>query len=161
MNRFGYKAYTVEEATRKLERYCAYQERCHSEVVEQLRRMRMIPEAIDQIVVHLIQHEFLNETRFALAFVRGKFRQKGWGPLRLSAELRNKGVSENLISRSLDAISEDEYARRFQEVAARKADTLKGEDREKARQKLFHYLYYRGWEKDRIYGALREHFPSS
>ncbi|HAI16607.1 MAG TPA: recombinase RecX, partial [Xanthomarina gelatinilytica] len=67
------KTYTVEEAKRTLENYCAYQERCHKEVAQKLRDMRMIPEAIDVIIVHLLEHDFLNETRFAKSYVRGKF----------------------------------------------------------------------------------------
>ena len=67
-------SYTIEEAKRKLEHYCAYQERCHKEVVSKLRELQMIPQAIDVILVHLLDHNFLNETRFAETFARGKFR---------------------------------------------------------------------------------------
>ena len=52
------KTYTVEEAKRRMERYCAYQERCHKEVVAKLRQMRMIPEAIDVIVGYLIEENY-------------------------------------------------------------------------------------------------------
>ena len=72
------KTYSVDEAQKKLEYYCAYQERCHKEVVEKLQAMRMIPEAIDVIVVYLIEHNFLNEARFARTFVSCKFRIKKW-----------------------------------------------------------------------------------
>ncbi|MBO6881940.1 MAG: RecX family transcriptional regulator, partial [Winogradskyella sp.] len=73
------KYYSVQEATAKMEHYCAYQERCHKEVVDKLKSMKMIPEAIDQIVGHLIQENYLNEERFAKAFARGKFQIKKWG----------------------------------------------------------------------------------
>ena len=73
------KTYTVEEAKRRLERYCAYQERSHRQVREKLREMRMIPLAIDEVIVHLIKHDFLNEERFARSYARGKFRLKKWG----------------------------------------------------------------------------------
>ena len=76
-----YKAYSLEEAKRKLESYCAYQERCHKDVVEKLRGMKMIPEAIDQIATHLIQENYLNEERFARSFARGKFNIKKWGSI--------------------------------------------------------------------------------
>ena len=68
------KVYSVDEAKLKLEAYCAYQERCHREVVEKLRKMRMIPLAIDEIVVHLIKNGYLNEERYAKSYARGKFR---------------------------------------------------------------------------------------
>lgn len=89
------KTYSVDEAQKKLEYYCAYQERCHKEVVEKLQVMRMIPDAIDIIVVHLIKHNFLNEARFARTFVSGKFRIKKWGRYRLTLELKKKNISKS------------------------------------------------------------------
>ena len=80
---YSKKTYTVKEATKKLEHYCAYQERCHKEVRQKLLSMRMIPESIDTIIVHLIKHNFLNEERFTKAYVRGKFKFKSWGKGRL------------------------------------------------------------------------------
>ena len=72
-------SFTVQEAQKKLEHYCAYQERCHQEVVQKLKSLNMIPEAIDQIIGQLISDNYLNETRFAQSFARGKFRIKKWG----------------------------------------------------------------------------------
>ena len=67
------KNYTVQEATKRMERYCAYQERCHQEIVQKLKEMNMIPQAIELIIVHLINENYLNEERFARSFARGKF----------------------------------------------------------------------------------------
>lgn len=84
------KTYTVDEALSKLQKYCAYQERCHQEVHQKLKEMKMIPEAIDYIIVELIQHNFLNEERFTKSYIRGKFRIKKWGKHRLILELKKK-----------------------------------------------------------------------
>ena len=73
------KTYTVDEALAKLQRYCAYQDRCHKEVAQKLRDMQMIPQAKEQIIMTLIEENFLNEELFAMAFVRGKFKIKKWG----------------------------------------------------------------------------------
>ena len=73
------KSYTVDEALSKLQKYCSYQDRCHKEVEQKLKELRMIPEAADQIIMTLIDGNYLNEERFALAFVRGKFKIKKWG----------------------------------------------------------------------------------
>jgi regulatory protein len=48
---------------KKIEHYCAYQERCHDEVVQKLRTMKMDADEIDTIIVKLIQDNFLNESR--------------------------------------------------------------------------------------------------
>lgn len=157
MKAFGYTAYTVEEATRRLERYCAYQERCHQECHQKLQQMRMIPEAIDQIMVHLIQNGFLNEERFASAFVRSKFRQKSWGRLRIRRALKLRDISEALIRRSLKEIEGAQYTEALYALARKRWEQLTGEQNpERKKQKLLQYLQYRGWETELIYDALRE-----
>ncbi|MGK0127682.1 MAG: regulatory protein, partial [Candidatus Azotimanducaceae bacterium] len=82
------KSYTLEEAKRALERYCVYQDRCHKEVISKLYDCNMIPETHDIIIVHLIQHDFLNEERFSKSYARGKFRIKKWGKVRIVRELK-------------------------------------------------------------------------
>ena len=101
--------YTVDEAKKKLEHYCAYQERCHQEVVNKLKGMKMIPQAIDVILVHLIQHNYLNEERFAKTYVRGKLRFKKWGVRRLTSELKKKDISKININQALTEIDDKEY----------------------------------------------------
>jgi len=114
------KTYTLEEAYRKLEHYCAYQERCHQEVRLKLKAMHMIPEAIDLVVVHLLNHDFLNETRFAKSFVRGKFKFKAWGRNRLTFELKKKGISKYNINEALKQINEEEYLTYFNDLAEKR-----------------------------------------
>ena len=87
------KSYTVPEAISKMEGYCSYQERCHKDVRQKLDEMRMIPEARDRIVAHLIKEGYLNEERFAIAFARGKHRIKKWGRVRIISELRYRDIS--------------------------------------------------------------------
>ena len=91
------KSYTVDEALSKLQKYCSYQDRCHKEVEQKLKELRMIPEAADQIIMTLIDGNYLNEERFALAFVRGKFKIKKWGRHRLTSELKQRNISKYLI----------------------------------------------------------------
>lgn len=140
------KTHTVDEAQKKLEHFCAYQERCHKEVVEKLKNMRMIPDAIDVIVVHLIQNNFLNEARFAKAYVRGKFRIKKWGRKRLEIELKKREISSFNIQEAFKEISEAQYLETFHELAEKKVATITETNIYKKRKKLVDYLLYRGWE---------------
>lgn len=157
MNAFGRKAYTVEEATRRMERYCAYQERCHREVRDKLRDMRMIPEAADSIVVHLIQEGFLSEERFARSFVRGKFHQKKWGRVRLRRELGLRGVSDYLIEKALsEEVSDASYTETFEDLALKRWNALASEPLQKRKQKFYTYLQYRGWENEMIFRSLSQ-----
>lgn len=152
------KTYTVQEATRKLEHYCAYQERCHQEVQQKLKSMHMIPEAIDVIIVHLLQHNYLNETRFAKTFVSGKLRIKAWGRRRLTFELKKKDISKVNINQALAEIEESEYIEVFNSLAEKKANSITESNKHKKKRKLIDYLLYRGWESHLVYEKARELF---
>lgn len=154
------KSYTLEEAKRKLEAYCAYQDRCHKEVTQKLRDMRMIPQAIDTVVGHLIEHNFLNEERFAKAFIRGKFRHKSWGKNRITRELKSRGISPYILKIALREIDEEEYERVFNALSRKRYDQLCSEkDKYRKRKKLADYLLYRGWEGDLVYEKVKELVP--
>lgn len=148
--------YTVQEATKKLEHYCAYQERCHKEVRQKLQGMHMIPEAIDVIIVHLLEHNYLNEERFAKTFVSGKFRIKKWGRRRLTQELKLKDISKVNINRALAEITETDYTEVFNALAEKKADSITETNIMKKRKKLIDFLLYRGWEPHLVYEKANE-----
>lgn len=156
MEEITVKTYTVAEAKQKLENYCAYQERCHQEVRRKLRSMGMIPLAIDDIMVHLIKNNFLNEERFARSYARGKFRIKKWGRIRIERELKARGLSDYTIEAGLDEIDEDEYMDTFETLAEKKYATIKDTNPYKAKAKLANYLLYRGWETDLVYEKINE-----
>ncbi|WP_242156226.1 regulatory protein RecX [Aestuariivivens sediminis] len=143
--------YTVEEAIKKLEYYCAYQERCHKEVRQKLLGMRMIPEAIDHIMVHLIEQNFLNETRYAKAFVQGKFRIKQWGKRRLTLELMKKDISKSLIHEVINDIHDNDYHQTLHNLAQKALAGITEKNRLKKKKKLSDYLLYRGWEPHLVY----------
>lgn len=148
------KTYTVDEAKRKLEHYCAYQERCHKEVRAKLYEMHMIPEAIDLIMVHLIQHNFLNEERFAKAFVRGKFRMKQWGKNRLLRELKFRDISKFSIDAGLKEIDEDDYEKTLETLIEKRMALVKEPNGYKKKKKIADYLLYRGWESYLVFEKL-------
>lgn len=151
------KTYTVDEAKAKLEQYCAYQERCHKEVQQKLYGMRMIPEAIDQIIHHLLTHNYLNETRFAQAFARGKFRTKKWGRHRIVRELKFRQISQYNIKLALKEISESDYIKTFDALSKKRLVQLEHETNlQKKRKKLADYLFYRGWESELVWAKVNE-----
>lgn len=153
-----HKSYSVEEAKRKLEHYCSYQERSHQEVLKKLQNMSMVPIAIDTIVVHLLHHNFLNEERFAKAYVRGKFRIKKWGKFRISQALKQKGITKNLITSALREIEDSEYLKTFHDLADKKAETITETNPQKKKKKLADYLLYRGWESHLVYEKVNDVF---
>lgn len=150
------KSYTVEEAKRALERYCVYQDRCHKEVISKLYDYRMISEVHDIIIVHLIEHNFLNEERFSKSFARGKFRIKKWGKQRIVRELKFRDISAYNIKTALKEIDKDDYINTFNELAQKRFDAIKETNKLKKKKKLIDYLLYRGWESNLIYAKANE-----
>lgn len=153
---FQRQTYTVTEAKKKLENYCAYQERCHKEVQQKLKDMHMIPEAIDVVIAHLLEHNFLNEERFAKTFVMGKFKIKKWGRRRLALELKQKDISKYNINLALNTIGDEEYIDTFNALAEKKAQSIRESNILKKKKKLADYLLYRGWEPHLVYEKVNE-----
>lgn len=152
-------SYTIEEAKRKLESYCAYQERCHKDVVSKLKELNMIPDAIDIIIVHLLDHKFLNETRYSESFARGKFRIKKWGKIRITRELKLKQISQYNIKKGLAEIADEDYYDTFDALALKRFEAISESDKYKKRKKLADYLLYRGWESPMVYEKIKELIP--
>ena len=150
------KTYTVDEAKQKLEYYCAYQERCHYEVVEKLRSMRMIPEAIDLIIVHLLDNNFLNEERFACSFARGKHRIKSWGKIRIVSELKFRNISKYNIDIALKEIEAEEYFSSFHKLADSHWENMHERDSLKKRKKFCDFLLRKGFESNMIYEKVKD-----
>ena len=121
--------------------------------------MQMIPEARDYIIVHLLEHNFLNEERYAKAFVSGKFNIKKWGKQRLKLELKRKDISNYNIDSALKIIDEVDYYRTFNQLAEKKLESIKEPDKFKMKKKLIDYLLYRGWETHLVYDKVNELIP--
>lgn len=119
--------------------------------------MRMIPEAIDQIVVHLIQENYLNEERFAKAFVSGKFRIKKWGKNRIIRELKFKEISKYSIEIALNEIKEEDYLNTLDDLILKRIDQINEQNKFKKRKKVADYLLYRGWESHLIYEKINDY----
>lgn len=148
--------FSIKEAVQKIEHYCAYQERCHEEVIQKLRSMKMNSEEIDQIIGQLISENFLNEERFACSFARGKHRIKHWGKIRITNELKFRGIHQNLINIALKEISPEEYYENFDSLANRQWESIKENNSLKKRKKFCDYLLRRGFESNLVYEKVRE-----
>jgi regulatory protein len=151
------KSYTVDEATKLLEKYCAYQERCHKEVEQKLYDLKMIPEAKEKILLHLMQHNFLNEERFAKTFTRGKFSIKKWGKIKITNELKSRNISSYNIKLALVEINETVYLKNLQQLAEKKLPTIKESNKFIKQQKLSNYLLSKGYENNLVYEVVKSY----
>jgi regulatory protein len=148
--------FTIKEAIIKLEHFCAYQERCHSEVVSKLYSLKMSPDEIDFIVVQLIENNFLNETRFACSFARGKHRIKSWGKIRIVNELKARHISSTNITLALKEISLEEYEATFEELSEKCWNGIQEKNVLKKRKKFCDYMLRRGYESNLVYEKITQ-----
>jgi regulatory protein len=148
--------FSIKEAIQKIEFFCSYQERSHEEVVSKLRSMKMESDEIDEIMVHLIGSNFLNEERFACNFARGKHRIKHWGKIRIVNELKFKKISQNLINIALKEITPEEYSRTFHTLADRHWEFMRETNTLKKRKKFCDYLLRRGFESNLVFEKVKD-----
>ncbi len=146
---------TPLQARVKLEHFCAYQERCHVEVAEKLRSLGVEQPVADDIIVHLINSGFLNEERFAKSFARGKHRIKFWGKVRITAELKARGISSYNISAALSELDPEEYVQQFETIAHRSWEAMREPDIARKKKKIYDYLLRKGFENQMIYDKLK------
>lgn len=149
-----HKFYSVDEARNKLEHYCAYQERCHEEVLKKLKSMNMAQQAADAIVLHLIENNYLNEERFARSFARGKFRIKHWGRVRIVRELKARNISRYNIDAALKEIDPDDYFTNFNILAEKFWETATERNILKRKKKMADFLLRKGFEPSMVYDKI-------
>ena len=140
---------TKEQALQKARHYCAYQDRCHSEVKEKLYSLGLWKKDVEEALSQLIEENYLNEERFAIQFAGGHFRNKNWGRVKIGYELKQRQVGEYCIKKALASIDEDAYQQTLEKLATDKWEALRGEENEFVRtRKLQEYLWRKGYEPD-------------
>lgn len=144
---------TQEQALQKLRHYCAYQERCHGEVREKLFSLGVRIKEHDGIIAALIEENYLNEERYAMAYAGGKWRIKRWGRNKIRYSLKQKKVSDYCIRKALKQIDEDEYLAVLTELATEKYAALKKEQYLVRKKKTMDFLLARGVEPE-IAGSI-------
>jgi len=145
---------TKEQAMQKLRHFCAYQERCHSEVREKLFSLGVWMRDHDEIIAGLIEDNYLNEERFAIQYAGGHYRMKQWGRVKIKYALKQKGVSEYCIRKAMKQIEDEEYERILEQLARKKYESLKGTQWIIRRKRTADYLVQKGYEPDLVRQAL-------
>jgi len=144
------KSYTFEEIKQKMVNYCVYQDRCHSEIEQKMRDFLLIPEAKDDIFLYLIQENYLNEERFTRSYIRGKFYIKHWGRTKIKMNLKQKGINEKLISKSMDEIDDSDYEKTINKIYEDYFSKQKGLKEYQKKSKTIKHLMSKGFEYDVI-----------
>ena len=138
----------------KAERFCAYQERCSSELKQKLRELGADEEESAKIISSLQEDDYLNDERFAQLFTSGKFRIKRWGKNKIRGELKRKNISDKFISAAFDLIDKAEYLKVIEHLAKKKEREVKGKSPSDKKQKIGMFLLSRGFESELIWKCI-------
>lgn len=150
------KNYNIQEIKQKLEYYCVYQERCFKEIDEKLSSFFLIPAAKEEILIHLIEQNYVNEERFVQSFARGKHNYKNWGRNRIKNELKFRNISSRLIEIALKEIDNESYLGKFHSLSEKHWETIKEKKGPKKNKKFVDYFLRKGFETNLIYEKLNE-----
>ena len=142
-------------ALTRMERHCAYQDRCHSQVCAKLREFPALSEQErENIICLLIENRFLDEERFACSFARGKHRFNRWGRLRIERELRARDIPPRLIATALAQIDPQEYQANFIELFRQKEKEAGGLHSRPQIAKVYNFMVSHGYEPERVWEAI-------
>jgi regulatory protein len=140
----------------KAESFCAYQERAQQEVRNKLYEWGLWPDEVEELISELINTNFLNEERFTLAYVSGKFNIKKWGKIKIKQGLKLKRIPDKMILKALNSIDYDDYLKTVLAAAEKKSKTIIEKDPYKKKYKLTTYLMGKGFENDVILSVLKD-----
>ena len=152
------KPLTPDQVLDKMAKYCAYQERCVKDVRDKLKAFEISEEEKAKIIDYLLDNRFVNDERYAKAFVRGKVNQSGWGVNKIRFHLIQKGIDKDIIEEALGQTDEEAYRQRLIEILETKAKTVKAANDFEKKRKLATYAMQKGFEGSLVWEVLKECF---
>ena len=150
------KPLTPDLVLDKMAKYCAYQERCVKEVRDKLKTFDIAEEDKTKILDYLLDNRFVNDERYAKAFVRGKVNQSGWGINKIRFHLIQKGIDKDIIDEALVQTDEEVYRQRLIEILKTKAKTIKAASDFEKKRKLAAYAMQKGFEGNLVWDILKD-----
>ncbi len=150
------KYISKEQAKQKLQRYCAYQERCHKEVRNKLLNLGIYGDDLEEVIYDLITENFLNEERFAQSFARGKYRMSEWGRNRILMELKRREISAYCIRKAMAEIDEEEYQAIMYRAVKKRFLANTKLDPYPRKQKILAFAYRKGYEFEEVQRHLNQ-----
>ncbi len=149
------KEVTPEKALIRLEELCVRAERCEAEVRAKLIAWRISQSDADAIVESLISRRFVDDSRYAAAFVRDKYRFSRWGRRRITMALRQKNIDNDTIDEALEQIDEDEYNEILIHLIKAKSRTMEQPLSYDDRNRLYRFGITRGFETQLVAKAVK------
>jgi len=145
---------TTSEILSKLERYCAYQDRCTQEVLTKIKSFQVEETDTHKLIQLLKNDGFIDDERYVQSFIRGKVGIKQWGKQKIRISLLQKGINEELIDKYLEDITPQQYTDNLQ-TAIRKWTQSHGKITKENIIKLYRHLMAKGYAYEDIKGEMK------
>ena len=149
------KEYTLEELLHKAASYCSISEHCVLEVEDKLTAWGVSDEDKRKIIDRLKSEDFINEKRYCTYFVKDKFRFNKWGKIKISYNLKAKGLDKEVVQNAMSTIDDGEYEELLASLLKAKLVGLKYEFEYEKQGKLFRFAQSRGFENNVIERVIR------
>ncbi len=141
------KSKTAEQALQSLMRMCARQERSSGDALRLMKRWGVADEEAKKVLARLCAERFIDNSRYAEAFVRDKLNLSGWGAYKIKTALRTKGVAKEIIDEVVaPMLAETDMTERLEEIMRRRMRTLKYSSPYDAKTKLIRFAASRGYD---------------
>ena len=148
------KEITEQEAYLRLTALCAQAEHCQQEMRNKMKRWEMTPEAQDRVIARLIKERYIDDERYARAFVKDKIRYNKWGRRKIQQGLWMKRIDDDIQQRILDEIDDEEYLNVLKSLLTQKRKSIKAQSDYELNQKLVRFALGRGFTFDIIRQCL-------
>ena len=146
-----------KEAFEKIIIFCNYRERSSKEVLIKLSSFGYDSNSSKKIINKLKTLNIINDLRFSKSFSKGKFSKNKWGKNKIKSHLIYKGIRENEIAQGLESIDNEIYLETLKSLLINKKKTIKEEEVNLKKQKIFNYLYQKGYEKNLIFNIINRY----
>ena len=148
------KEKTEEEAFLQLAALCANAEHCQYEMLEKMKRWELSEEAQARVMAQLIEERYVDDRRYARAFVKDKIRYNKWGRRKVQQGLWMKRIDKEIQDEVLNEIDEKEYLDVLKPLLKQKRKSIKANSDYELNQKLVRFAYGRGFTFDIIRQCL-------
>ncbi len=140
------KEKTEQEAYLQLAAVCAQAEHCEQEMRDKMKRWGVSPEAQDRVIERLVNERYIDNERYARAFVKDKIRYNKWGRRKVQQALWTKRIDDDIQQRVLDEIDEKKYLDVLIPLLKQKRKTIKADSDYELNQKLVRFALSRGFD---------------
>ena len=141
---------TEQEAYLTLAALCARSEHCQWEMLEKMRRWELDDAAQSRVMARLVKERYVDDERYARAFVKDKVRYNKWGRRKVEQALWQKRIDDDIRERVLDEVDEEEYLNVLRPLLKQKRKSIKAENDYELKQKLVRFALGRGFTYDII-----------